>query len=111
MKPLKQNFFMRDTTQVAEDLLGCYLVRKIKNFTLVGRIVETEAYLGFKDPCCHSFNGSYTDRTKTCTSLEVIAMFILPKECIIALMWLQKVRKNQRLFWLGPWSLLKELLK
>lgn len=32
---------------------------------MVGSIVETEAYLGLKDPCCHSFNGSYTDRTKT----------------------------------------------
>ena len=56
---------MKDTVQVAENLLGCYLVRKIKRMTLVGRIVETEAYLGFQDPCCHSFNGSYTDRTKT----------------------------------------------
>ena len=45
--------------------MGCYLVKKIKGVTLVGRIVETEAYLGFQDPCCHSFNGSYTDRTKT----------------------------------------------
>lgn len=56
---------MRDTTQVAEDLLGCYLVRKVKSVILIGRIVETEAYLGLHDPCCHSFNGSYTDRTKT----------------------------------------------
>ena len=64
MKLLKKNFFIRDTTQVAVDLLGCYLVRKTNNFTLVGRIVETEAYLGFNDPCCHSFNGSYTGRTQ-----------------------------------------------
>lgn len=56
---------MRETTKVAEDLLGSYLIRKIRNVTLVGRIVETEAYLGINDPCCHSFNGSYTHRTKT----------------------------------------------
>ncbi len=65
MKSLQQSFFMKETTQVAEKLLGCYLVRKINGQKLIGRIVETEAYLGFKDPCCHSFNGSYTDRTKT----------------------------------------------
>ena len=65
MKALNQNFFMQDTIQVAEELLGYYLVRKTRGLTLVGRIVETEAYLGLDDPCCHSFNGSYTDRTKT----------------------------------------------
>ncbi len=65
MKALRQSFFMRDTVQVAEELLGCYLVRKLKGSTLTARIVETEAYLGLNDPCCHSFTGSRTDRTKT----------------------------------------------
>ena len=65
MKPLNQKFFMQDTAKVAEKLLGCYLVRKIKKQSLIGKIVETEAYLGLKDPCCHSFKGRYTERTKT----------------------------------------------
>ena len=65
MKLLKQSFFMKNTTQVAEELLGSYLIRKTRGLTLVGRIVETEAYLGLNDPCCHSFNGSCTKRTKT----------------------------------------------
>ena len=65
MKPLKQSFFMKETVQVAEDLLGSYLIRNIRDLTLIGRIVETEAYLGLDDPCCHSFKDSYTDRTKT----------------------------------------------
>ena len=65
MKPLKQSFFIKETTQTAEKLLGCYLIRTIKGKKLIGRIVETEAYLGLDDPCCHSFKGSYTDRTKT----------------------------------------------
>ena len=65
MKPLKQNFYTQDTVRVSENLLGCYLVRKTKKQTLIGRIVETEAYLGLKDSSCHSFNGIITDRTKT----------------------------------------------
>ena len=31
---------------------------------LKGKIVETEAYLGLRDPSCHSFGGRHTDRTK-----------------------------------------------
>ena len=50
---------------MAEDLLGCYLVRETKSSVLMGRIVETEAYLGIEDPCCHSFQGLHTGRTKT----------------------------------------------
>ena len=65
MKPLKQIFYTQDTVWIAEKLLGCYLVRKTKKQTLIGRIVETEAYLGLKDSSCHSFNGILTDRTKT----------------------------------------------
>ena len=65
MKPLKQSFFMKNTAQVAEELLGSYLVRKTKKDVLVGRIVETEAYLGLNDPCCHSFSGSCVGRAKT----------------------------------------------
>ena len=55
---------MMDTISVAEKLLGHYLVRHLGSSTLVGRIVETEAYLGLKDPCCHSFQGVRTDRTE-----------------------------------------------
>ena len=65
MNLLPQKFFMQDTAQIAEQLLGCYLVREIRDKKLVGRIVETEAYLGLKDSCCHSFGGRFTERTKT----------------------------------------------
>ena len=65
MDILQRPFFMQDSAQIAEQLLGCYLIREIRNKSLVGRIVETEAYLGLNDPCCHSFGGLYTERTKT----------------------------------------------
>ena len=65
MDILPQKFFMQDSVQAAEQLLGCYLVREIGGKKLVGRILETEAYLGLNDPCCHSFGGLYTERTKT----------------------------------------------
>ncbi len=66
MPLLTQKFFEGGTVKIAESLLGCFLARKTKEGkTLRGRIVETEAYLGIKDPCCHSFRGRRTERTKT----------------------------------------------
>ena len=66
MNLLKKSFFTKDTIEVARNLLGCYLVRKTQqNLFLIGKIVETEAYLGIEDSCCHSYKGLYTNRTKT----------------------------------------------
>lgn len=62
--PLKKTFFERDTITVAKELLGRILVIK-KNKTLHSfYIVETEAYLGTKDPACHSYRGYPTPRTQ-----------------------------------------------
>ncbi|MBY0315310.1 MAG: DNA-3-methyladenine glycosylase [Bdellovibrionales bacterium] len=61
---LKPSFFQRDTITVARELLGKILVRKIDGQLLTGMIVETEAYLGFEDPSCHSFHGKITERTQ-----------------------------------------------
>lgn len=60
---LTYSFYERDTTTVAKELLGCYVVHETKEGKLVGKIVETEAYLGSKDPAAHSFNGK-TKRTE-----------------------------------------------
>ncbi len=66
MNPLKKSFFTKDTIEVARNLLGCYLIRKTKQGSLLkGKIVETEAYLGVEDSCSHSYKGLYTNRTKT----------------------------------------------
>ena len=62
---LKSDFFTQETSQVAVELLGQTLVRNLeKNQFLKGKIVETEAYLGFKDSSCHSFSGKITRRTE-----------------------------------------------
>ena len=62
---LDRSFFLQETTHVAESLLGCYLHRRINGRILLGRIVETEAYLGLKDPCCHSYGGRRTLRNQS----------------------------------------------
>lgn len=54
--PLDRAFYERDVTDVARDLLGCYLVRTHEGRRLGGRIVEVEAYGGPGDP------GSHADR-------------------------------------------------
>lgn len=56
-KPLKRKFFERDPRDVGRDLLGKLLVRRQGERTLVGRVVETEAYLGINDPAAHAYAG------------------------------------------------------
>ncbi len=54
---LPHEFFARATMEVARDLLGTVLVRRVGNAVLAGRIVETEAYLAENDAASHSFRG------------------------------------------------------
>ena len=46
MRILPRKFYSRDTVQVAKELLGKTLVRKIGKQKLTGTIIETEAYKG-----------------------------------------------------------------
>jgi len=46
---LPKRFYLRDAATVAQELLGCVLVKRDKT-TLAGMIVETEAYYGLSDP-------------------------------------------------------------
>lgn len=55
---LKRSFYTRDTTLVAQELLGKIIVRVInKRIILKAKIVETEAYLGIADPASHAYGG------------------------------------------------------
>lgn len=56
-KKLQRNFYTRDVTIVALQLLGKILVKVEKNKILAGKIVEVEAYDGDVDEASHSFKG------------------------------------------------------
>ncbi len=56
--PIGANFFRGSTVKVARNLLGTYLAHKSRDGLAIGRIVETEAYLGNgDDPACHAHRG------------------------------------------------------
>lgn len=50
-------FYFSDTTAVAQNLLGKFLVHRVAGKERIGRIVETEAYLGGHDLASHSSRG------------------------------------------------------
>jgi DNA-3-methyladenine glycosylase len=59
-----RDFYSRNTKQVALELLGKVLHHQLPSGEVIsGRIVETEAYLGIKDPACHTFEDRRTSRT------------------------------------------------
>jgi DNA-3-methyladenine glycosylase len=52
---LPVSFFQRPAEAVARDLIGRVLIAGTGRTRTVGRIVETEAYLGHRDPASHGF--------------------------------------------------------
>lgn len=62
-QPLPRDFYQRPTLDVARELLGKIIVRQTNGETLIGKIVETEAYIGQDDPACHAAKGR-TPRTE-----------------------------------------------
>jgi DNA-3-methyladenine glycosylase len=60
---LPRAFYEQTTIDVAKQLLGKYLVRKHADGDTVGKIVETEAYVGPQDLACHASKGR-TARTE-----------------------------------------------
>ena len=59
---LPRSFYSRSALDVACDLLGKVLVRRLDGYRLAGKIVETEAYVGPHDLACHASKG-HTPRT------------------------------------------------
>ncbi|HLM83902.1 MAG TPA: DNA-3-methyladenine glycosylase [Candidatus Bathyarchaeia archaeon] len=59
---LPRKFFARNTLKVAQELLGCFLVREYRGKIWRGMITETEAYHGEDDLACHASRGR-TPRT------------------------------------------------
>lgn len=64
MAKLTRSFYTRPTLEVAKELLGKYIVRKIGRKKLVGKIIETEAYIGPRDKASHAYGGKITPRNK-----------------------------------------------
>ncbi|HCP08355.1 MAG TPA: 3-methyladenine DNA glycosylase [Candidatus Moranbacteria bacterium] len=62
-KILKRNFYKKDTLDVAQALLGCFLIRKIGKKTIRAMITDVEAYVGEDDLACHASKGR-TPRTE-----------------------------------------------
>lgn len=63
MIPLPRTFYDRDAEAVARALLGMLLIHRVDGRPRVGRVVETEAYLGPHDRAAHSARGR-TPRTE-----------------------------------------------
>lgn len=54
---LPQSFYNRPTLKVAQDLLGCFLMRNYRNKIIKTMITETEAYNGPNDLASHASRG------------------------------------------------------
>lgn len=64
MKKLDKSFYIKDTLTVAKELLGKYLYVCMGTTPMIGKVVETEAYIGPDDKACHCYNGRRTLRTE-----------------------------------------------
>jgi DNA-3-methyladenine glycosylase len=64
LRPLAREFYQRDTTRVARELLGMLIVRETGAALAAARITEVEAYLGVDDPAAHTYRGRRTARVE-----------------------------------------------
>ena len=59
---LERTYFFRPATEIAPDLVGKLLCRRLEDEVLRMRITETECYFGSEDTACHAHKGR-TPRT------------------------------------------------
>ncbi|MCT2536162.1 DNA-3-methyladenine glycosylase [Aquibacillus koreensis] len=64
LKPLPRTFYKRPTLDLAEQLLGCIIIKETLEGIAAGTIVETEAYIGPEDQAAHSYQNRRTKRTE-----------------------------------------------
>lgn len=62
-KKIERGFYLRDTVDIARDLIGCLLFHKTPQGLAGGMIVETEAYCGPEDAAAHSYKNRKSART------------------------------------------------
>lgn len=62
-KILQRKFYCRNTLRVAQELLGCFLVREYRGKIIRAMITETESYIGEDDLASHASRGR-TPRTE-----------------------------------------------
>lgn len=60
---INRKFYSQNTLKVAENLLGCFLIREYRRKEVRAIIIETEAYIGENDLACHAARGR-TPRTE-----------------------------------------------
>lgn len=60
---LKRKFYQKPTLEAAQNLLGCFMVRKIGKKIIRAKITDVEAYIGEDDLACHASKGR-TPRTE-----------------------------------------------
>jgi DNA-3-methyladenine glycosylase len=63
VRKLSRSFYRRPAEELAHELIGKVLVRRVGSMEMHARIVETEAYVGQHDLACHASKGR-TGRTE-----------------------------------------------
>lgn len=80
---LPKSFYKQSTLELSQSLLGKHLVHESAEGTTIGRIVETEAYLGAVDQAAHSFNGKRTKRTEVMFGPPgIIYTYVMHTHCL-----------------------------
>lgn len=61
---MKEEYFRQNGLDLAQGILGKFLIREYDNKKIVCKIVETESYMGIEDKGAHVYGDRKTERTK-----------------------------------------------